>query len=129
MFEHFLVTVVAQSRVTLGEIVVTIVDNGIIVARRIVNIIIADIKEGHLTKIGWGVLGNIRQIATHLTQQNSPVGNDLQLIHDASHRPQRISSIVQMILVCIDYLIRLLVEKIATRGKTAENADGADQYI
>ena len=83
--EDQLVAVVAQCRVALGKIVVAVVDDGIIVAWSIIHVLIADIKEGHIAKIGRSELGNIREVATHLAQQNRSVGDDLHLIHDACH--------------------------------------------
>ena len=62
----------------MGNEVVTVVDNSIIVAWLVIDVIIADVEVGQLTQVVAGLRGQGNQVATHLTEEDCTVGQILQ---------------------------------------------------
>ena len=85
LHEDILATVVAECRVGLGDEIVTVVDDGIIVAGIIIYIVIAHIEICNLTEILVCHISETDQVSTQLTQKDGAVGQRLQLSHHANH--------------------------------------------
>ena len=65
--------------------VVTVVDNGIIVTRRVVLVAVAYLEESNVAQIGAGIIGQVDKVATHLAKENGAVGDDLELVENTHH--------------------------------------------
>jgi hypothetical protein len=96
--------------------IVAVVYYGIVVARYIVLVVIANLEQSYIAQVARGHAGDAGKIASYLSEQNSTIGQGLKLIQDASDRVDGIGSTVQVVLVGIDNLVRLLLKEIRTRG-------------
>ena len=97
--EDILVTVVLQGRVSLGDEEVTVVDDGVVVARLVVTVVITDVEEGHVAQVAVGFVGNVYQIATYLSEKDGTVANGLQFVENADDAVNGVGSIVQIMIV------------------------------
>ena len=94
--------------------IVAVVYYGIVVARYVVLVVIANLEQSYIAQIARGHAGDAGKIASYLSEQNSTIGQGLKLIQDASDRVDGIGSTVQVVLVGIDNLVRLLLKEIRT---------------
>ena len=110
--EDVLITIVLQCRISMCNVIVTVIDNCIVVAGTIVTVVVADVEVCDITQVAVGDVGHINQVTTCLTEQNGAVGNGLQLIDNASDTIQGVGRLVQVLLIGEDNLFRALVEEI-----------------
>ena len=75
--EDILVAVVLQRRIDLGDEVVAVVDDGIVVARRVVDIAVANLEERDVTEVRRRAAVDVHEVSTQLAQQDCPVGEVL----------------------------------------------------
>ena len=79
------ITVILHVNVYIGQEVVAVVDDRIVVAWSIVCIVVADIEHGNLQEVRRGDIGHICQVATQFAQQDGSVRKALQLIQHTYH--------------------------------------------
>ena len=84
--------------------VVAVVDDGIIVERTVVDVVVADVELCQVAQVGRGDIGNVDQVGTHLAQKVGAVGNGLQLVENTNYREDGIDGTIQMVLVRVDDL-------------------------
>ena len=110
----------------MGNEIVTVVDNGIVVAGNIVLIIITDAEGGQLAQVVASHVGQFDQVATYLTQEDGAVGQGLQFGENTSHRIDGIDGVVQMFLIGIEHIVGLLFEEIIARGEKEPTPDSPE---
>ena len=66
--EEILVTVIFHSRVNIRDEIITVVDDSVIVTGNIIAVIITNIEGCHVTQITIGIVGEIYQVATYLSE-------------------------------------------------------------
>ena len=103
--EDILITVVLQGRVGMSDEIVTVVDDGIVVAGYVIAIIVLHVKQCHVSQVTVGYASHINQVAAHLTQQDSAVGNHLQFVQDAGDRIDRVGGTVKVLTVSKDDML------------------------
>ena len=117
LFEYVLVTVILEGCISIGNKVIAVVDDGIIIGRRVIDVIIANLKISNLAQIGRCIISHRNQIAASLTQKHRTVADLLKLRQDAGHGIDGIVCIHQMILIVVDDTGRFRLEEIGATGK------------
>ena len=126
--EDVFITVVLQSCVHVFYEVIAVVDYGIVVTWRVVFVLCTYIELRDFSQVVAGCAGHIAQVAAQLAEKNGAVAQCLQFLQDARHAIYRIGVIVQLVVLCIDYMVGLLIEKVGTTAKTRNDAQGTDEY-
>ena len=104
------------------NVVVAVVDDGIVVAGRVVGVVVADVEVGQLAQVAGGVVGHLDQVAAHLAEEDGAVGQYLQLVEDAHNGVDRVDGVVQVFLVGIEHIIGLLLEEVVAGNRCCGDA-------
>ena len=129
LHEDIVITVVFQSRVSLGNKVVTVVDDGIIIGRIVVTVVITYVKEKHVTQVTIGIRREVDQITANFSKEDGAIANGLQLVENADDTIDRVGGIIQVVLVCEDNVLRLLIEEIRAGCHTTNRKNCENEFI
>ena len=81
----------------MGNEVVTVVDDGIIVGGVVITVVITHVEVGHVAQVAVGIIGNLDQIATHLSEKDGAVADGLQLVENANDTVDGVRGTVQVV--------------------------------
>ena len=85
--------------------VVTVIDDGIVVAHLVVLIILGEIESRQTLQVGRGGHGGGHQVAACLTEEDGAVGDGLQLVEDANDTVNRVCRIIQFVVLSKDDML------------------------
>ena len=112
--------------VDMGQEVVAVVNDGIIVADVVIGISDTNIKISNSFQVSSSCTSGCCQVTTQLTEKNGAVGHGLQLGHDANDGVDRVLRKIEMLLVSIKHVAALLSEEILTSGEQGKSHEGCD---
>ena len=80
--EHFLTTQ-GKCRIGMGYIIITVLNDGIIILRRIVTVVCRCREACQFLQVGRGRFRRGRKFSHHFSENNRTVGHHLHLVHNA----------------------------------------------
>ena len=92
--------------------VVTVVDDSVVITRLVVTVVVTDVEERYITQITICHVSHVNQVTADFAEQDSTVGNRLQLVEDTSDTIHRVGRLIQMFLFGEDDLFRALIEEV-----------------
>ena len=109
--------------------IVAVVDDGIVIARTIVTVLVANVKQCDVAQVAASNVGHVNQVAANLAEQNGAVSNGLQFVDNASDTIHRVGRMVQVLRFGEDNLFRALIEEVRAGRKATGDTDGAKEYF
>ena len=103
--------------VGIGQIIVAIIDDGIVITRIIIGVVIANLEIGNGLEIVISSLINSREVTAELAKEIGADGNLLQLIENTHIGVNGVVCRIERILIGIEDIVVAHVQHVITRSQ------------
>ena len=111
--------------VDLGQEVVAVVDDGVVVADLVVAVAVGNVEGGDGLQVGAGLAGGADEVGAHFAKQGGAVGQRLQLVDDAHDAVDGVGGLVEAVILLELDELGVGVEHVVAGGEAGEGCGTA----